>query len=157
MTVGCRPASLKRCEVSPLWENARAGEGGSEMMRGATAPRHDFAGGPRGWTAGGLCFISVKERTTPSRKISMKPDLTLLSGGFTGHGEIKFTNLVPLPIPVDSTRSESFFSWLTLELSVPCSNRKKKSNQVNQTWSNQANLISNRGPRAGAQSLSSRA
>jgi hypothetical protein len=34
----------------------------------------------------------------------MKPDLTLLTGGFSGHREIKFTNLVPLPTPVDSSR-----------------------------------------------------
>src|SRR6516164_7890838 len=34
-------------------------------MRGATAPQHDFAAGARGWSAGGLSFISVKERTTP--------------------------------------------------------------------------------------------
>jgi len=49
---------------SVLGECSRGG-GGSEMMRGATAPQHDFAAGARGWTAGGLSFISVKERTTP--------------------------------------------------------------------------------------------
>jgi hypothetical protein len=85
----------------------------------------------------------------------MKPDLTLLTGGFSNQKEIKFTNLVALPTPVDSTQSELLFSPLVL--SALGSNRNKKSNQIYQTWSNQPNLISNRGPKAGAQSLPSRA
>jgi hypothetical protein len=56
----------------------------------------------------------------------MKPDLTLLTGGFTGHKEIKFTNLVPLPTPVDSTRSELFFLSLTLEPSAHVETEIKK-------------------------------
>ncbi len=35
-------------------------------------------------------FFHFSERmTTPTRKISMNPDLTLLIGGFIGHKEIK--------------------------------------------------------------------
>jgi hypothetical protein len=57
---------------------------------------------------GGFFHFSERENN-PEPEISMKPDLTLLTDGFSGHKEIKFTNLVPLPTPVDSTRSELFF------------------------------------------------
>jgi hypothetical protein len=62
----------------------------------------------------------------------MKPDLTLLTDGFTAHKEIKFTNLVPLPTPVDSTRSELFFFIAHFGAVCKSRHRNKKSNQVNQ-------------------------
>jgi hypothetical protein len=55
-------------------------------------------------------------KQSPSRKIGMKPELTLLTAGFIGRKEIKFTKLVLLPTPLNSTRAGWVFSSHTLEL-----------------------------------------
>ena len=62
-----------------------------------------------------ISFISVKERATEPEN---QYDLTLLTCGFNDHKEIKFTNLVPLPTPVDSSRVARYLDLKFCEIDV---------------------------------------